>query len=1077
MMTPLVVYNASAGSGKTFTLATEYIKLLIENPQSYRNILAVTFTNKATEEMKMRILSQLYGIWKQLPDSAGYTKVITEQLGVSDEYAASQAGIALGNLMHNYSYFHVQTIDTFFQSVLRNLARELELTTNLRLALNDKQAEAFAVDKMIEALDSSSVVLKWIISLVLSNMDDDKSWNVIGDIKEFGKNIFNNVYKKESAALNEKISGDNFFDNYIKELNAVIGNARKKVAAHADMFESVLKEAGLTPDDLKSGARGIASYYRKLRGNDFSDDNCRKKTLEKCLDSAQEWTSKTSPHKHVILTLAETRLIDMLHAAEEERDIQWKLYSSANVTLQYLSQLRLLNNIEKKMREINADTNQFLLSDTQQLLHELINDTDSPFIFEKIGARLEHIMIDEFQDTSTIQWQNFKILIEECMSNADAGSSAGTVHNLIVGDVKQSIYRWRSGDWRLLNSIKNQFHSPEKQLTIRTLNTNYRSERNIIDFNNAFFKIAVNIEFDKEKELNGKEAHEIKEAYSDVCQNVPDGKEHNGRVEISLLPHFDYQENMLSSIHKHITDILAAGANANDIAILVRTKKHIPVIAEYFRGSDIRIVSDEAFKLGSSVAVCIIMDALRFLIRQDDVLTKANLIKNYQRFVLKSQHTDNDMFVKGSCSNSFLPSGYTESMDTLLDMPLFDLIEHIYHVFSLETLEEQSAYICTFYDNVSTFIQEHPADISGLIEEWEENIKNKTIQSDDVNGIRIISIHKSKGLEFDNVIIPFCDWELEKRGLSTVLWCRPQVAPFNTLPVIPVRYGSKLLDTIYAEDYRQEHMQNTVDNLNLLYVAFTRAGKNLFIIGKKDARNSRSTILQECIPQLQDMLPDAITGEDDDKTTFSYGDLYVSRANKKAGSNNVFLQPQTPLDIHIESFGNPAEFVQSNKSRDFINGDTDETGQKEYIKAGNIMHNVFSRIKTKDDIDSVLRGLEFEGILNNRDMPAEKVRTMLMKRMADKRVSEWFSPHWTLFNECEILSVDSKTGSVVKHRPDRVMTDGKRMIVVDFKFGRPKDEYYEQVRNYMSLLSAMGYEDVKGYLWFVYTNKIEEVNV
>lgn len=1077
-MTPLVVYNASAGSGKTFTLATEYIKLLIENPQSYRNILAVTFTNKATEEMKMRILSQLYGIWKLLPDSSGYIKVVTEQLGISKEYASEQAGKALSNLMHNYSYFHVQTIDTFFQRVLRNLARELELTTTLRLALNDKQAETFAVDKMIESLDSSSIVLKWIISLILNNIEDDKSWNVISDIKSFGKNIFNNVYKQESARLNEKISSKNFFENYIKELRGIALNAQQRMNSHADMFENTLKTAGLTPEDLKSGTKGIAGYFKKLRGNDFSDGKCVNKTLEKCLASPQEWASKTSPYKDMIIALAETQLMDILVHAEQERGKQWNLYSSANVTLQYLSQLRLLNNIEKKMREINAETNQFLLSDTQQLLNELINDSDSPFIFEKIGAHLEHIMIDEFQDTSTIQWKNFKVLLEECMSKSGDNGNNGTINNLIVGDVKQSIYRWRSGDWRLLNGIEKQFSSPNEQLTIRTLGTNYRSERNIIDFNNTFFDTAVDIEYENERLINENEAHELKNAYSEVCQTVPSGKKACGMAEIMLLPQFDYQENTLLNVKTRVMELIASGADINDIAILVRTKKHIPVIAEYFSDTDIKIVSDEAFKIGASVAVCIIIDALRYLNNPEDILTKATLIKNYRKFVLNTENTDNDLFITGNIDDSLLPDEFINKTETLLDMPLFDLIENLYHIFGLNKLEEQSAYICSFYDCVNAFIKDNPADIRGLMDEWEENIKDKTIQSDDVNGIRIISIHKSKGLEFDNVIIPFCDWEIEKRRLADTLWCKPSVTPFDKLPVIPVKYSNKLLDTIYAEDYRHEHMQNTVDNLNLLYVAFTRAGKNLFVIGKQDARNSRSTLLQECLPKLHDKLPQSSLEESEDTgTIFSYGELYIKEKKKKETTLNVFMQAQEPLSIKIESFGAPVTFVQSNKSRDFIDGDAETNDQQEYIKAGNILHNVFSHIRTKDDVESVLRQLEFDGVLNNTDMPTDKVRTMLTRRLADKHVSEWFSPHWQLFNECEILSLDKETGDVIKRRPDRVMTDGKRMIVVDFKFGTPKDEYFSQVREYMTLLSSMGHTDISGYLWFVYTNKIVEVNI
>lgn len=1077
-MTPLVVYNASAGSGKTFTLATEYIKLLIENPQKYRNILAVTFTNKATEEMKTRILSQLYGIWKLLPDSTGYIDVVTKQLDISKEHASEQAGKALSNLLHNYSYFQVQTIDTFFQGVLRNLARELELNTNLHLALNDKQAEMFAVDRLIESLDSTSVVLKWIISLILNNIDEDKGWNVISDIKSFGRNIFNNVYKQESNGLNEKISGKNFFEDYIKELNITAATAIQRMTYYADLFEKTLKNAGLVPENLKGGTKGIAGYFRKLRGNDFSDDKCINKTLDKCLASTQEWASKTSPYRDVILSLADTRLMDILRSAENERGKQWKLYLSASVTLQYLSQLRLLNNIEKKMREINADTNQFLLSDTQQLLHELINDTDSPFIFEKIGTRIEHIMIDEFQDTSSIQWQNFKILLEECMSNSVGRENNGTVNNLIVGDVKQSIYRWRSGDWRLLNGIERQFCSPKEQLTIRTLNTNYRSERNVIDFNNAFFNIAVEIEYNNERKINEKESHELKEAYADVIQTVPQEKQSYGMAEITMLPQFDYQEQTLSNVKTRIINLIDKGICVNDIAILVRTKKYIPVIAEYFSDTDIKIVSDEAFKIGSSVAVCIIINALKYLNNPEDILTKATLIKNYNNFVLKASQTDSDMFITNDTGDSLLPEEYAKNMETLLDMPLFDLIERIYHIFKLKTLEEQSAYICSFYDCVNNFIKDNPADINGLINEWEENIKSKTIQSDDVNGVRIISIHKSKGLEFDNVIIPFCDWEIEKHRLADTLWCKPSVAPFNKLPVIPVKYSSKLLDTIYADDYRHEHMQNNVDNLNLLYVAFTRACKNLFVIGKLDAKNSRSTLLQECLPKLHETLPlSSIKEYEDGTTTFSYGELYIKEKKEKRSTTNVFMHPQIPLVIKIESFDNPVKFMQSNKSREFIDSNTDTTDRYEYIKAGNIMHNIFSRIRTKDDIDSVLRQMEFEGVLNDIDIPANKVRDMLIKRLADKRVAEWFSARWELFNECEILSYDRRTGTVIRRRPDRVMTDGIQMIVVDFKFGNPKEEYFKQVDEYMHLLSSMGYTNIRGYLWFVYTNNILEVNI
>ena len=529
---PLTVYKASAGSGKTFTLATEYIKLVVENPQSYRNILAVTFTNKATEEMKIRILSQLYGIWKKLPDSAKYMEVICEKTGQTEAFVSERAGIALSNLLHNYNYFRVETIDTFFQSVLRNLARELDLTANLRIGLNDTQVEELAVDQLIQDLHTTDVLLQWLLKYIMENISDDKSWNVIGQIKTFGKTIFRDDYKHVSQILRQKMEEPGFFDQYttrLKELRQA-AEERMKQFAH-DFFETISNE-GLSIDDFPYGKSGVCSFFLKLQDGLF-DESIVGKRVTDCVGDPEKWCKKTHPRKELIYSLADTTLGNILHMAMEERPRQWKLYQSADLTLRHLSQLRLLSSIENKVRELNESANRFLLSDTQQLLHALIDGSDTPFIFEKIGTQLQHVMIDEFQDTSTVQWQNFKVLLSEAMSQEGA-------ENLIVGDVKQSIYRWRSGDWRLLNDIQTQFPSPEAQLDIRTLSTNYRSQRNIIEFNNSFFRTAAELEYLTLQDNS--EASALQRAYADVEQAVPDGLENNGQISIQLLPADEYQE-------------------------------------------------------------------------------------------------------------------------------------------------------------------------------------------------------------------------------------------------------------------------------------------------------------------------------------------------------------------------------------------------------------------------------------------------------------------------------------------------------------------------------------------------------
>ena len=1068
---PLTVYKASAGSGKTFTLATEYIRLLVENPQCYRNILAVTFTNKATEEMKMRILSQLYGIWKQLPESDKYLQNIQEKTGLAPNVISERAGLALNNLTHNYNYFRVETIDTFFQSVLRNMARELDLTTNLRIGLNDYQVEELAVDQLIEDLTTTDVMLQWILKYIMENISDDKSWNVIAQIKKFGQNIFKDYYKEVSITLEQKMGEAGFFENYTTCLRDLRKAAEEYMKEIGESFFDTLEGEGLNVDDLSSKQRGIASFFNKLRKGTF-DPSIITTTVANHLENIEKWCPKTNPRRDVVLQVVESSLIQILKCAVEAQEKQWKIFQSSNLTLRHLNQLRLLSSIEKKVRELNETENRFLLSDTQQLLHSLIDGSDSPFIFEKIGTQLQHVMIDEFQDTSTIQWQNFKVLLAETMSHEDGS-------NLIVGDVKQSIYRWRSGDWRLLNGIENQFNS--MLMEIKSLSTNYRSTRNVIDFNNTFFRHAAKVEYQALEELECDEREQLEKAYADVEQKVPDDKKDEGRVTIELLPNNEYQESVLEHTVEYVRELIDAGVSQKDIAILVRYNNHIPLIAQYFLENlpEVSIVSDEAFRLEASSAVCLMIQALHLLLHPDDQLTKAAIVKTWLCTVQGKELTDDQFMIAGNNLDEYLPEAYIGHFDELLTLPLYELAEKIYSIFQLHRLEGQGAYLCAFYDHLANYVNENTTDIQSFLTEWEENLSKKTIQSDETNGIRLISIHKSKGLEFDHVIIPYCDWTLEKYS-DNIIWCKPNEAPFNDLPIAPIDYSPKMMGSIYEKEYLHEHLQNTVDNLNLLYVAFTRAAKSLYVVGKRGAKNSRSALIELCLPLVAESMPEAqLEGMENNEAAivFEYGTCQTSQPelpsqNNEKESSNPFLQKSEAISVSIRTYDSKVNFRQSNRSRDFIEGE-DIDQQRRYIQAGSILHEIFSTIQTEKDIPEALQRLQFEGILYDEEMTAERITSMLRKRLSDPRVASWFSPRWTLFNECTILSVED--GEVCEHRPDRVMTDGNEWIVVDFKFGHPDPEYHTQVRRYMDLLSSMGHQNIKGYLWYVYSNKIEEV--
>lgn len=1080
----LTIYKASAGSGKTFTLSVEYIKLLIKDPQSYRSTLAVTFTNKATEEMKLRILSQLYGIWKLLPDSKSYIDKIKEDLDVTEEYMSERAGIALHNIVHNYSYFRIETIDSFFQSVLRNLARELDLTANLRIELNDYQIERNAVDELINSLDENSELLTWIMEYIRENMDDDKDWNVIGNIKRFGENIFREYYKTNSKKLNERLLEEGFFKQYTTKLRQMRNEAEVEMQNEAAQFFDALNHNGIEIDDLNNGKNGPAGYFIKIKKGIYNNTIVTKR-LQKVLDEGSEssWVKQKSSKEtqDIVRELANSTLTPLVHHAEDVRQKNWYIYGSAVLTLRHLNQLRLLNSIENKVRMMNVEQNRFLLSDTHTLLHSLIRDTDSPFIFEMIGNYLENIMIDEFQDTSTVQWQNFKVLLEECMSH---GEQQG---NLIVGDVKQSIYRWRSGDWRMLNNIEREFPYLNSMLNVCSLDTNYRSSRRVITFNNAFFKRASELEYADQKSStpDTSSPEQLKKAYSDVAQKVPSFRDNHGYVSINLLPNEDYRQQALQKTAEAVSLLLDSGANYSDIAILVRSNDIIQLIAEFFANElpDVKIVSDEAFRLDSSVSVNIIVNAMLWLTHPENILAKAYIAKAYQTYVLeKSEQETNKLLATAEGIDSALPCALIDKRNDLLTMPIFELAEQIYTLFNIGNIKGEDAYLYAFYDALTDFIANNTADIDSFVEEWNDSIAEKTILASAIDGIRIITIHQSKGLEFEHVVIPFCDWTLEK---GNTIWCTPQVEPYNELPLIPVDFSaSQMKGTIYESDYNEEHLQNCVDNLNLLYVAFTRAASSLFVIAQRGTPSSRSYIVEQAITDIK-LEGSSLDGDPSDKKAellFSYGELEIVETKAKKKSDNIFTPEVENMNVDMATFSNKVEFKQSNKSRDFVadddeNTDDDDRKQLSYIKTGKILHYLFSTINTTDDIDTSLAQLEMDGLIEESGTNIKRLRDMLHKRFSNRQVADWFSSRWTLFNECTILDYDAATDTVREHRPDRVMKDEKtgEVVIVDFKFGSPRPEYVEQVNRYKALTQNMGYPNVKGYLWFVYSNRIEEV--
>ena len=433
------------------------------------------------------------------------------------------------------------------------------------------------------------------------------------------------------------------------------------------------------------------------------------------------------------------------------------------------------------------------------------------------------------------------------------------------------------------------------------------------------------------------------------------------------------------------------------------------------------------------------------------------------------------------------------------DRPIYVLAERLYKIFSLERIVGEDAYVYAFFDCLTSFLTSNTATLDDFVEEWNENFASNTIQARSIDGIRLITIHKSKGLEFKHVIIPFCDWRMEK---TNTIWCEPTEAPFNELPLVPVDFSAKqMMGTIYERDYIVEHLQNCVDNLNLLYVAFTRAERSLIVFARRGNASLRSYVIEEAISDMQ--LPDCsldgdlttspshhlsggalvssaptnLTTSPSQHITLTYGEIDTTKEKKKAEEPNIFTPHVENILLPMKTYASNVEFKQSNKSRDFINDEAndEQAEQQSYIKTGLLLHYLFSNIETADDVDSCLHDMEMEGLFDESVITPNKLKNMLHKRFSNPKVKEWFEGGWTLFNECSILSYDPHTDKLTEHRPDRVMKRGDEVQIVDFKFGKPQSEHTDQVRRYISLTHDMGYTDVKGYLWYVYSDNIVEV--
>ncbi|HLP71615.1 MAG TPA: UvrD-helicase domain-containing protein, partial [Bacteroidales bacterium] len=789
----LTIYNASAGSGKTYTLTGIYLAYLFKGRHNYRKILAVTFTNKATAEMKSRILENLHLL--SSGEKSEYLDELVLSTGHSKEKIRQEAGEILNSILHDYSRFSVSTIDTFFQKILRAFAREAGLHSGYNIEIDHKIILSAAVDDMISSVATDDQLRRWLTNYAISNIDDGKSWNPRNSIMKLSEEIFREKFKLLSQGEIQKLEDKDFLQDYIKKIRAVSSDFEKSLTVYGNAALKIFHEFDLADDMFYRKGQGIPRYIRALDSGEICEPNSY---VREIFSEPPRWS--TGAQATNLAAAIGAGLDKILRDAITFYDGNIINYRTSKVISQNIYALGILSDVMRKVREIASSSNTFLLSDAGEFLNLITKNDQSPFIYEKAGNRFENFMIDEFQDTSRIQWNNFEPLIENSLAQGN--------DNLVVGDVKQSIYRWRNSDWTILESM---LGSKSERLLSMPLKVNWRSCPGIINFNNDLFTVLPYL-------LEQKFAHEgipsnFREMYSQAVQVDP-GKRTGGYVRIEFVGNDEgkkWKEKVLESIPGVIGSLQDKGYRASDIGIIVRdgnegsmvlktlidhSAKHTSENAGRY---NFNVVSNDSLLLSNSPVVNFIVSCLNVINDPTDPISRAALNRFYTLSKADAAEISGEEV-------SVLPEAWETMLAELGRKALFEAVERIVSYFELGRNSANAAYINAFQDLVLSFAGNNTPDIRSFLEWWEETGCRKSLSvPGNQDALRILTIHKSKGLEFRVVILPFISWNLDHRpGKQPLLWVRPDAAPFDGLGIVPVKCVKDLAGTIFSEYYFEE---------------------------------------------------------------------------------------------------------------------------------------------------------------------------------------------------------------------------------------------------------------------------------
>ncbi len=1043
------IYDASAGSGKTYTLVKEYLKIILlsKKPDAYRNILAITFTNKAVHEMKSRVVESLSQFAKENPSDKALQLMqdIQSETGLSLATITEKAKSIIKNLIHNYAAFDISTIDKFTHKVIRAFAHDLNLPITFEVSLDTENLLTEAVDAIIAQAGEDEILTNLLVDFTMEKTDDDKSWDVSRDIMETGRLILNENNREEITHFQEKKIED--FLEIKNKLKTLCESIETETITLAKEALALIERNHIDPKSFSG------SYFpNHLIGITEGKFNPKNKTYHETDDIKINKGAAETDLIHAIIP----HLLEILTSIYQK--FEKKNFYEA--FLKNITPLSLLNTVSNELGKIQKEQNILSIAEFNKLINEQIQNQPAPFIYERLGEKYKHFFIDEFQDTSEMQWQNLIPLIDNATSSEDLNGERGSL--MIVGDPKQSIYRWRGGkaeQFIALSKNKNPFNNPDKELF--SLGTNYRSYSQIIDFNSDFFQF-LSGEFTNEdyKELYQKHSH----------QQTNDKK--GGYVNIAFVPKvekpeigeedtLEKNELYLQATFHTIQKVKQNGFRYKDIVILTRKKVHGTEVANYLTENGIPILSSESLLLGASSEVQSIVALLRYLKNNSDLQAKANFL--YYLASQQSRLPIHDFIAQGMEQRNepeFQQWLHGFDIDfsfaNIRKKSLYEATEIC--IAKVIPIEKRNAYIQFFLDLVLEHDLKKQAGISEFLQYWDNNSEKLSIPSPEGNdAVRIMTIHKSKGLEFPVVIFPFAE-ENYSLGPKEKMWLNADEETIGLSKAL-VDKNSKVEEygEAAATIYHQKKQEELLDNINVLYVALTRAEEQLYIISGRQSRakttgeypNNMATFF---IKFLEDK------GFDENKPDYEFGNAKKLSVSKESVDNTKTI-PQLKATL------NPKNIKIAQRESLMWN-----TQQQKSIEYGNILHEILSFVKTNDDIDLTLTKAIENGLIVSSQKT--EVKQTLSTIVNHPDLQAFFSNQNKILNEKTIIQ---KEGNIVK--PDRmVLADNNEIYLLDYKTGSHQAKYTQQLANYQSAIEKMGFKVTKKALVYI-GETLEVVNL